>query len=314
MSATPATTSLEIDPRRFLAGVAWGLVAVVIWAGWLVFTTLGVTSDLSVVDLALFRTGIPALALAPLLWRQRSAVRAVGIGRGLLLALYGAPFVLLVGYGLSFAPVAHAAPIVPGLMPIFAAVLAFALWRERLSRPRLVGFVCIICAILLVGLDAGVFAAFTEVSLGHLLFAAGALSWAVFTVTARPLGLSPYVSTGIVGLYSVVILLPVALVFDLLRVQDAPLGQVAFHAAWQGLLSGLASLYAYARAIRALGASQAAALAALVPFVAAAMAIPVLGQTPSLVEMIGIVIVGCGVYLAAGAPVPRALRRLLGAP
>lgn len=300
------------DAPGFVAGIAWGAVAVVIWAGWLVFTTKGVHSALNATDLAIFRTLIPALCLAPLMWRERARIRAVGLVRGLLLACYGAPFVLLAGYGLSYAPVTHAGAMVPGLMPVFAAILGFVFLSERFSRARLIGFALIILAIVLIAADAGVFAAFTDVSKGHALFAAAALGWAIFTVTARPLGLSPYLSTGIVGFYSAIILIPIALVFRLTAMEDAPLGEIAFHAVWQGLLSGLASLYAYARAIRALGASQAAALAALVPFVAAAMAIPILGQTPSVVELLGIIIVGCGVYLATGAPLPPVLRRGLG--
>ena len=300
------------SPARFLTGVAWGLVAVLIWAGWLVFTSVGVSSSLSIVDLAIFRTAIPALALAPLLWTQRAAVKAVGLRRGVQLACYGAPFVLSAGYGLSYAPVAHAGVLVPGLMPVFAALLGLFFLHETFSRGRLIGLGLIVLAILMIAADAGVFGGFSDVTKGHLLFAGGSLGWAIFTVTARPLGLSPYLSTGIVGLYSAAVLIPVALIFDLTRMQDAPWGEVAFHGAWQGLLSGLASLYAFARAIKALGASQAAALAALVPFVAMAMAIPILHQTPSVIELIGVVVVGCGVYLATGARPPALVRKLLG--
>ncbi|MEM6492123.1 MAG: EamA family transporter, partial [Pseudomonadota bacterium] len=125
-------------PGGVWRGVAWGAVAVTIWAGWLVFTTIGARGDLSTADLALFRSAIPALILAPLLWRRRADIRAIGARRSLQLALYGAPFVLLVGGGLQTAPVAHAGVIVPGLMPVFAALLGAAFFRERLPAARMV--------------------------------------------------------------------------------------------------------------------------------------------------------------------------------
>lgn len=296
MSADPST------PGALWRGVAWGLVAVLIWAGWLVTTTMGARGALTTADLALFRSLIPALLLTPLLWRARSAVRAVGLRRAAQLALYGAPFVLLVGGGLQTAPVAHAGVIVPGLMPVFAAAIGAALLGERFPKARLVGFALILLAIGFVATDAGVFDGGDLRA--HALFVAGALGWAIFTVTARPLGLSPYLTTAIVGLVSAAPLALAMLIFDLSRMTDAPLIETALHAGWQGLLSGFASIYAYGKAIQSLGASQAAALAALVPFAATAMAAPILGQAPGAFALVGMLVVGAGVYLAVGAPPP----------
>ncbi|MEM6491653.1 MAG: DMT family transporter, partial [Pseudomonadota bacterium] len=230
-----------------------------------------------------------------------------GARRSLQLARYGAPFVLLVGGGLQTAPVAHAGVIVPGLMPVFAALLGAAFFRERLPAARMAGFALIILAVALIALDAGVFAGGSFAA--HSLFIAGAFGWAVFTVTARPLGQSPYLTTALVGAVSAVWLAPAMLAFDLSTLAQAGWGDAALHAAWQGLLSGLLSVYAYGRAIEALGASQAAALAALVPFVATAMAAVLLDQTPGLAALLGLIVVGAGVYLAVGAPPPRLRRR-----
>lgn len=294
-------------PGGVWRGVAWGALAVTIWAGWLVFTTIGARGDLSTADLALFRSAIPALILAPLLWRRRADIRAIGVRRALQLALYGAPFVLLVGAGLQSAPVAHAGVIVPGLMPVFAALLGAIAFHERFPAARLLGFALIIAAVGLIAVDAGVFAGGSFAA--HGLFIAGAFGWAVFTVTARPLGQSPYVTTAVVGAVSAILLAPAMLAFDLSRLGEAAWSDAALHAAWQGLLSGLLSVYAYGRAIEALGASQAAALAALVPFVATAMAAPLLDQTPGAPALLGLLVVGAGVYLAVGAPPPRLRRR-----
>jgi drug/metabolite transporter (DMT)-like permease len=69
----------------------------------------------------------------------------------------------------------------------------------------------------------------------------------------------------------------------------------------QGLLTGIVALICYGAAVRILGSSRAALLAALPPAIAAMLAIPLLGEVPSLVTVIGIVLAVAGVSLATGA-------------
>ncbi len=65
--------------HRTSLGFLWGLIAVLIWAGWLVLTSAGRVTNLAVIDLTGFRALIPALVLAPLLWRERAILRQIGI-------------------------------------------------------------------------------------------------------------------------------------------------------------------------------------------------------------------------------------------
>jgi drug/metabolite transporter (DMT)-like permease len=69
----------------------------------------------------------------------------------------------------------------------------------------------------------------------------------------------------------------------------------------QGVLSGIVALACYGTAIRILGASRAALLAALPPAVAALLAIPMLGEVPTPIALGGVVLVAVGVALATGA-------------
>jgi len=299
---SPAAAS---PPASLAAGLAWAMLAVAIWSGWVVMTAVGVVSTLTPWDLSLMRVGVPAVLLAPLLWRERRRVASVGAGRGVLMACYGAPFTLLVGFGLQFAPVAHAAAIAAGTMPLLAAGLGALFLRETFTPRRRLGLLLIVAATAVIGVDSGALGGFGEVTIGHLLFLGGAAGWAVFTVVSRPLGLSPFLATGIVALYSTAALLPAYLAFGLGRAAAAPLSEVLAQLIFQGVVSGLVSLYAYSRAIAALGASQAAAFASLVPTVAALMAVPALGQSPSGAEVAAMVVVGAGVFFASGARLPR---------
>ena len=66
-------------------------------------------------------------------------------------------------------------------------------------------------------------------------------------------------------------------------------------------MSSVVSLIAYTRAVAILGASRAAAFASLNPVLGLLIAIPVLGEVPSSLDLIGIVLVSVGVYFATGA-------------
>jgi drug/metabolite transporter (DMT)-like permease len=56
----------------------------------------------------------------------------------------------------------------------------------------------------------------------------------------------------------------------------------------------------FTTAVRTIGPSPTAAMMALVPGMASLLAIPVLGETPSLLAVTGLVIVSAGIALAAG--------------
>ena len=85
----------------------------------------------------------------------------------------------------------------------------------------------------------------------------------------------------------------------------APWGDIALQAFVQGVLTAIASLVFYGRAVSLLGASSGAAFAALSPAMTAIMAIPVLGEWPAPLDWLSIVSISAGVYVVSGGPLPR---------
>ena len=75
----------------------------------------------------------------------------------------------------------------------------------------------------------------------------------------------------------------------------------------QGLLTAVISYVLYGRAISILGASSGAAFAALCPAMTALMAIPILGEWPSAIDWMAIILISIGVYAVSGGPL-RGLR------
>ncbi|MEM7721350.1 MAG: DMT family transporter [Pseudomonadota bacterium] len=281
-----------------LAGYGWMSLAVFIWASWLVLTSSGRVTALSVVDLAGFRAMIPAIVLAPLLWRHREHVARLGLRRCLLLSAYGAPFTLCVGYGLSFAPVAHAGAMVPGLMPVFAIGLGATFFGQRVCRRD-----GIVCLFILSG--AGTIVWHTSgasegetVWIGHVLFLAGALFWACFTVTVAQSDVRPFLATAIVAVLPVLLLAPAWAFLDASRIGTAEPSDIMFQAVFQGVVSDLVSLFSFGRALQLIG-GRAATLSALAPGVATLLAIPTLGETPQGVELAALMLVVLGHFVRA---------------
>ena len=84
----------------------------------------------------------------------------------------------------------------------------------------------------------------------------------------------------------------------------APWGDLALQAFVQGLLTAIASLVFYGRAVSILGASSGAAFAALSPAMTAIMAIPILGEWPATMDWIAIASISVGVYVVSGGLLP----------
>jgi drug/metabolite transporter (DMT)-like permease len=283
-----------------LAGFGWGLVAALIWGGYLAFARAGIVGGLAPLDFALLRYGTAALLVLPLLprlgWRD---LGGVGWGRGLVLAaLAGPAFILLGTWAYRFAPLAHGAVVQPGVVTVATMILAVLVLRERIAERRWLGVGIVVAGLALVsGAGLGSGAAWK----GDLLFAAAGLLWASFTIMARRWRVDPWRATVAVALLGGAAALPAWLLLG-----DAPalLAQggavLATQALVQGALSGLLAVFAFGRAAALLGPSRAALFPAMVPALAVLAGIPVAGEWPEPVQWLGLGIVVAGLPVAAG--------------
>ena len=111
------------------------------------------------------------------------------------------------------------------------------------------------------------------------------------------------VSTG-----SLILYLPIYLAFHGLRGVGRAIARHCDPDLVPGRLVSIVALFLFGKAIEMLGASAGAAFAALMPPMAALIAIPILGEIPSLVEQAALLAVSLGVYLASGGRLPLRLR------
>jgi drug/metabolite transporter (DMT)-like permease len=293
-----------LSQAHYLLGAAWGLFAISIWVGWILLTRYGVTTSLSPYDITALRFATAGLLLAPVVYQRGFGVHSVGLKTWLVIVSgAGVPYVLISSSGLLFAPAAHAGALIPGTMPLWAALLAMFFLKEKMSGTRTFGLL-----LMPVGIAIFVGAGLTDFASGnwrgHLLFLAAAMCWASFTVAMRAAGQSgftPLHAAAVVSVVSAVIYLPVYVLFLPHRIMDAPISAVVAQTIYQGIFVSIISLFAYARAVSILGASLGSSFASLVPVLAMLTAIPLLGEWPKTSDYIGIAAITFGVFLSSGA-------------
>jgi drug/metabolite transporter (DMT)-like permease len=287
------------EKRSALIGYAVLTITVLIWSAWIVYTRQGVQHALPIAVIALVRMLIPSVILAPLIWRA-------GIfGRGHPFALFfcflgaGLPHIFISATGLRYAGTADYAAIVLGALPVFVALLSVFLFGEKFGWLRTAGLVSTVVGILAIAQN-GLFGGNADVNFGHFLFLVVALNYAGYTLGFRCSGLSPFEATGLVAFWSLLFVLPFGLMPMIELVRAGHGGEIAFQALLQGVFSNLIGLATYSEGVRRLGASRSAAFTALVPVVAMAMAIPVLGEWPNGWAIVGVIFASIGVVLASG--------------
>lgn len=292
---------------RYATGAMFGLAAVCIWATWIAVTRLGVTTTLSVYDLTMLRFGAAGALLFPVALRKGLALERLGVWR--LLALIcgaGAPYVLVAASGLRLAPAAHAGALLPGAMPLFVAVLAALLTKERFTASRKLGYGLIAAGVAAVLLATGPLAGGAQ---GHLLLLSAAFIWACYAIVLRSAGIDSLHAAALVSTGSFILYLPIYFALFGAQALEAPLLDLLFQTLFQGVLVSIVALYFFGKAIELLGASSGAAFAALTPPMAALLAAPILGEIPSPIETAALLSVSLGVYLASGGRLPLFGRR-----
>jgi drug/metabolite transporter (DMT)-like permease len=286
-------------------GIAYGLGAVLIWGGWMVLARLGMKSTLTPWDMVALRVGLGGLFLLPVLLSRGLAHDRLGTSGLLMIVLGGgAPLVLLVNVGLLFAPAAHAGALFPGVMPLMVAVLAAIFLGEAFTRSKAFGFTLVVAGVLGILVIAGGALDWRQ-NLGHACFLGAALLWAFYVIALRRAQLDGLHAAAIAAVASLVVYIPIYLLFLPSRVLEAPVPELALHAFVQGVLTAVVSLVLHGRSVAILGASRASALSALSPALTALLAIPVLGEYPPALEWAAIALVSAGVWFISRAPARR---------
>jgi drug/metabolite transporter (DMT)-like permease len=225
-------------------------------------------------------------------------------GRALALALTaGIAYPLLAYNAFRFAPAAHGSVLMPGMLPLFTAVLSVIVLRERLSRRRLAGLALVIAgAGWVAGHSLGLATTGADTWKGDLLFLSGSLTWSLFTVLCRRWQV-PAVAAS-VAMLSVccLLLLPT---YAALRASgifvsgmpQAPWSELLIQGVLQGWVSVVVAGVAFMKMIQAFGPVRSTMITASVPGLSALAAWWLLGEPLADGVITGLICVTLGILV-----------------
>lgn len=203
--------------------------------------------------------------------------------------------------GLTLAPATDGAIIVPGLAPVFTAVIASFTLGERLGTRGYVGLALAAVGLVLVVRPAG--ATDSARLLGDGLFLAGAALWGVYSVLAR--NASTRFSAVSVSLYGMalgtVVLVPLALLEDgPTALAGAPIEALA-GIGYLAVFGSVAAFVLLNLGVARIGAARASAFALLVPIIGVLTSVAFLGDRLGPTTIVGGAVVLAGLWLVEHA-------------
>ncbi|MEH3085044.1 MAG: DMT family transporter [Xylophilus ampelinus] len=304
---------MRLSPRA--AGWAAAGVTVLAWTAFILVARASAHRSLTPFDLSFLRFAGAALVLLPWGWRLARADRAAGAGASSLgglsplplrltvpLGLFGGLAYGLLAYaGFFFAPAAHAAVLLPGSLPLWTALLAWAALGDPIGRGRAAGLALIVAGDLLVG-GASLLAAFAGGSVwkGDLLFMAAAMSWAVYTILVRRSGAEAVRATVAVVAFAFCAYVPLYAVLAATgavpsRLGTAPGAEIAFQLLFQGAGAVAVAGIAFTRMVQAFGPVRSTMITSAVPALAALGAVLLLDEPLSWNQAAGLLLVTGGI-------------------
>jgi drug/metabolite transporter (DMT)-like permease len=300
MSATLPLPAATLSPMA--RGMLYGFAAVLIWGGYLAMARAGVVGGITAGDFTLIRYGTAGLVMLPWWLRHQPLTMAgMGWGRALALTLTAGPLFILLGVGgYAFAPLAHGAVAQPAAVVVFTTLLAALVLQERPGRTRLAGLGIVLLGIGVIA-GPGLFSGTAMTPLGDATFLGAGLLWASFTILARRWGIKAIPATAAVSVLSALVVVPVtAATTGFSHLLALPPAVLLPQILVQGALSGVVAVICFTRAAEQLGAARAALFPALVPASAILLGIPLAGEWPGGVQLLGLGLVSLGLLVAMG--------------
>jgi len=313
----------RLSPRA--VGIAAAVVTVLIWTSFILIARASADPArggvLTPFDIAYCRIWGAALILLPWgAWLARRD-RARGIHGASWLGISPLPmrttvtvgffggllYALLAYSGFKYAPALHASVLMPGSLPLWTALLALWLLRERITPARAMGLVLIVLGDLLVG-GLSLLRAFDggQVWLGDVLFMVAAMCWAGYSVLARHHKLDAVRATAAITTLAFVAYVPAYTALVLGGVLDghvftAPWRDVLFQAVFQGWGSVVISGITFTQMIRHFGPVRSTMITALVPGLSALGAVWLLGEPLHWNLAVGLLLVTAGILFGVRA-------------
>jgi drug/metabolite transporter (DMT)-like permease len=301
--------------RTFWVGVGSAISVLVIWTTFILIARVSAKGHLNPFDIAFVRFVFSGLIVLPVVFLRGGWLLDQLAPRPRLALARAAALVATAGVGYCslsysaffFAPVSHAAVLLPGSLPLHTAVLAALLLGERFRRARLIGLAAIVAGNLLIG-GTSLLQAFggDDTWKGDVLFLGASMSWALYSVLCRRWHLDAIPATCAIAigcLVSYVPLFAIGAATGLVptRLASAPWSEIAFQAVYQGGISMLLAGVAFTQVVKTFGPVRTTMIMAVVPVLATISALPLLGESMTAAGGVGLACVTLGLLIGVGA-------------
>lgn len=289
---------MNSSSRSTLLGIACGVGAALFWATGFVLIRHGINIGFTPADLTFHRCFWGGLLLLPLAWREGLAdLNGVGWGRGILLTILGGPGLAFLSYsGFLLVPLGHAGIIQPSTAALVGLLLATVVLLERLPPRRAIGACIIVAGLVVIGGEAVTTIGVHGV-LGDLVFVVTGAFFATFATLLRYWRIAATRATVVVSVVSLVLLPIQGLLVGFDRMIALGIWENLAQALTQGLLAGPGAIYLFTRAVILLGAGRGAVFTSLVPPCVLLIGWMALGEAPSMLQLVGLVVVLVGFRL-----------------
>ncbi|WP_130803641.1 DMT family transporter [Acinetobacter ihumii] len=280
-----------MSPRA--QGYAFVAITMCIWGGFTIFSRLNAQWHISAWDITALRFAIAFVILMPILiykkdlaflCRKESVILALIGGVGYCLTAYSA---------FLYAPAAHAAIFLNGCIPLCTALAAYLLFRQPFDRHTWwsVGIMLAAIALMsyLMSKDGQ-----SHFGVGDVLFVVSAIWWGIFTVLLKQWKLSAWHSMASVAIWSAMIYLPIYVLFFPKHYSEVEPLHFAIQGVFHGVFVVIIATITYVAAIERLGAFKTGSIVTLAPFIAAVIAVPLLGEPLSPAIACGLIGMGIG--------------------
>lgn len=274
-------------------GYVYVAITMCIWGGFTITSRLNAIWHISAWDITALRFGLAFCILMPILIYKKDTAFLFKKEPFILAMLGGVVYCLTSYSAFHYVPAAHAAIFLNGCIPLTTAVAAYLLFKEPFDKHTWVSLSIMLCAIsgmsFLMYRETGVAFGF-----GDFLFFLSAVWWGIFTVLLKQWKLSAWHAMTGVAIWSAIVYIPVYLLFLPKNLADATFAHLAMQTVFHGIFVVMIATLAYIEAIKRLGAFQTGSIVTLAPFIAAIIAVPLLGESLSLAMICGLIGMGFG--------------------
>lgn len=270
-----------------------------LWSAGFVAARHGIAVGFSPADLAFHRYVWMGLVFLPFLARQGLAdLGGIGWVKALTLTLFVGPIFSMISFaGFLLVPLGHGGVIQPSCAALGGLLLATLVLKEKLPAHRAIGAAIIVAGLVVIGGEA-LATIGTHGLLGDFSFAVAGLMFAVFGMLLRLWRIPPTRAVAITSVVSLIDLPFHWIAFGFERMVALGLFENLLQVLMQGVFAGAVATYLFARSVVLLGVGRAAVFPSLVPGFTLLIGFLVLGEVPSLAQLLGFAIVLVGFRLA----------------